>query len=570
MKFCQLTYLALSCGFAIFLSTSPVQAQMGGGTSEIFRLDGSQTWEAFGSAVASAGDVNGDGTPDFIIGSTVYDNGAIINAGAARVYSGVDSSLLYEYIGASQAESLGRSVAGLGDVDLDGFDDFIISSPYSVDGGGILRGSATVYSGATGMPIYVIVNPSPDPPFARLVSAAGDVNGDGQPDFMIAVPEANPGGIHSAGSVFLYSGATGQVIYQIDGTEQTDYLGSGISEAGDIDGDGFDDFIIGSEGADSTLVRNSGVATVYSGFDLSILFQFSGEEVSQRMGSAVTGNQDVNGDGIPDFMIGASGWSRGFGNAQGSVYVFSGSSGERLFRFRGQSPVAMLGQVISFAGDLDRDGYADFFFGSPNNSSGGIEAGGLGTLFSGATGNLIHTFSGEIAFDRVGSSFASLGDIDGNGFSDFVLGINGVNQSTGAASVLSFDPYLTTSAYRLSRSTGGTVTINIDFPDAEANAQYGLLLSRTGAESSGFRGGTIPLVQDALFQQVAGGWTPPFMSNNFGTLDAYGNAAASFTLLPNSPLALIDTRRWFAAVTLVPGSGDMSTASIAVPLKIIP
>ena len=243
----------------------------------LFTVGGDSNADRLGSSVSGAGDVNGDGVADLIVGAHLDDNNGE-SSGSARVFSGVDGHILYTFDGDSVGDQFGGSVSDAGDVNGDGFDDLI-------------------------------------------VGASGDDNNGSL-----------------SGSARVFSGVDGSILYNFDGNEAFEFFGGPATGAGDVNGDGFADLIVGAFGADNNGSR-SGSARVFSGVDGSTLYNFDGDEAGDAFGISVSGAGDVNGDGVDDFIIGAThGGANGGGYAR--VYV-------------SQITVVTLG-------DCDQNGVVDF------------------------------------------------------------------------------------------------------------------------------------------------------------------------------------------------------------------
>ncbi len=377
--------------------------------TSLHQINGTSGNFQLGTSVASVGDINGDGYSDFIIGAVDAYDGSI---GAAFVYSGVDGLLLYQKNGSVTNEHFGFSVASAGDVNGDGKPDFIVGAPDIVYGVGR---SAYVCSGADGSLLFQKIGAAGDL-FGYSVAGIGDLNGDGSPEFIVGAPGASPNGLGNAGSVYIYSGADGSVLYQKDGIAVQDNLGRSVASVDDLNGDGVPDFIIGAWLASPSGLTRAGSVFAYSGVDGTLLFQKDGTATGDRLGSSVASAGDVNGDGKSDFIIGAK-----FASGVGSAYVYSGVDGSLLYQVYGNHNGAEMGGAVASAGDVNGDGKADFIVGSCGcNCYGDF---GTAFIYSGADGSLLYQKVVNSQYcEFTGLSVASAGDINGDGRADFIFG----------------------------------------------------------------------------------------------------------------------------------------------------
>jgi hypothetical protein len=416
----------------LFLSFSPTLYSLSfGQCGLLYQKDGLFSDHQLGFSVAGAGDVNGDGKADFIIGSPFADAGASSSSrGSAYVYSGADGSLLYQKNGAANGDLVGYSVDGAGDVNGDGKADFIIGA-YGADPGGLTNaGSAYVYSGADGSLLYRKDGAAANDWFGYGVAGAGDVNGDSLDDFIIGARVADPGGVSGAGSAYVYSGFDGSLLYQKDGATISENLGLSVDGAGDVNGDGRADFIIAAPAADPGGRGNAGSVFVYSGFDGSLLYQKDGAAASDYLGNnhcclggrGVGGAGDVNGDGLADFIIGAPAADPGGRTNAGSAYVYSGADGSLLYQKDGAVAGDFMGWAVDGAGDVNDDGRDDFLAAA----SDAVRTGSTGQVYvySGIDGSLICQKNGA-GGDLLGRSAAGAGDVNGDGADDFIAGAIG-------------------------------------------------------------------------------------------------------------------------------------------------
>ena len=269
---------------------------------------------ALGVSVASAGDVNGDGMNDVIAGAPYHQGGY------AFVLSGLDGTQIWEVNGSGE---LGHSASGAGDVDSDGFADFVVGDPEAVAPGGSLPvGSASVFSGRTGQLIWEVFGSHYYSALGEAVAGVGDANQDGVPDILIGIPYHDPGGLGGAGAVVLVSGSAGEFLQTIAGSEWAGWFGSSVSSAGDVDGDGRQDFVVGAPGSNPAGIHAAGSAFVYSGSSVRLLERIDGQFSYAGLGESVSYSGDVDGDGLADVIVGAP-ESFGLGSGAGKAYVYS-------------------------------------------------------------------------------------------------------------------------------------------------------------------------------------------------------------------------------------------------------
>ena len=326
--------------------------------------------DGLGNAVNGAGDVDGDGFDDVIVGIR-FDDTVGLNTGAARVYSGFDGSLIHAFFGDSAGDYFGSSVCGLGDLNGDGHADLAVGAERDAPNGPA-SGSVRVFSGIDGALLHFLAGNAASS-FGASVAAAGDVNGDGVPDIIVGAPDDSSAGFQ-AGAIRVFSGANFALLHGILADDSLDQLGNSVSGVGDVNGDGFDDFIVGAPG-DEPNGSFSGRARVYSGFDASVLFSFDGDASNDHLGRSVSGAGDVNADGIPDFVVGAH-QDDDNGSQSGSVRVYSGLDGSIIHYFVGDAAADLLGYSVSGGFDANGDGFADVLAGARDHDQNGVASGG--------------------------------------------------------------------------------------------------------------------------------------------------------------------------------------------------
>ena len=348
----------------------------------LYQKTGVEANDQFAISVAGTGDLNGDGRADFILGAYLADPFNRSNAGSAFVYSGFNGSLIYQKDGAFNGDRLGGSVAAAGDVNADGRDDFIIGAERANPAGRIDAGSAFVYSGRDSSLLYRKDGATAGDEQGFSVAGAGDLNGDGKADFIVGAPLASPSGLANAGSAYVYSGSDGALLYQKDGAGSSNYMGNSVAGAGDLNGDGRPDFIVGAPGASPGGLAAAGSAYIYSGADGALLYQKGGAAIGDGLGTygSIAGAGDVNGDGGTDFIIGAFFANPGGRIDAGSALLFSGMDGSLLFQVDGDSIGDNVGSVGG-AEDINGDGKADIIVGAPGADPGGLNSAGSGYVY---------------------------------------------------------------------------------------------------------------------------------------------------------------------------------------------
>lgn len=318
--------------------------------------------------------------------------------------TGPRAALVFETRAASNA-NLGRSVAGLGDVDGDGYGDVIVAEPVISVGSG--QGRAHILSGATGEIWRTHVWGGTTS--GTRVARAGDVDGNGFDDYLVSDPLLAPGGV-----AVVYDGWSGVSALFFAGTSNNEKLGWSAVGVGDLNGDGFDDVVMGAPGFNAGQGR---VHVRHGGGGGSTLFgPLLGESGWPDFGHAVARAGDVNRDGAPDFLVGAT---SSLTPGKGKVYVFSGADGS-LIRSWSDAGNNGFGHAVAGAGDVDADGRADVLVGLPYYS--GVDATrGRALVYSGRNGSVLHTLDGYSSNGLFGWAVDGLGDLSGDGKSEFLV-----------------------------------------------------------------------------------------------------------------------------------------------------
>ena len=265
--------------------------------------------------------MNRDECPDFIVGAPGDDRNGY-NSGLARVFSGKDGTVLYTYVGGGDNSNVGYSVSGAGDMNKDGWVDFIVGEPYFGPPHMIKMASARVYSGRDGS-VLAWTAGGHTSHLGASVCGAGDVNKDGFDDFIVGAPNDDRNGAGS-GTVHVLMGGTGKLpkaIFTFVGSAAGDHLGSSVAGNVDVDRDGYPDIILGACGADAGGL-DAGSVLVYSGRTGALLFTLNGDTAGDALGWSVSGIGDANRDGYDDIVAGTL-KDLGSGSAPGYARVAS-------------------------------------------------------------------------------------------------------------------------------------------------------------------------------------------------------------------------------------------------------
>ncbi len=413
----------------------------------VWTAEGNQTSAGLGADVASAGDVNGDGYGDVIVGAPIH--GFPFSKGRAMVYHGSSTGLAT--MPAWTAEGwepvvfwpvyFGRAVASAGDVNGDGYGDVIVGAP-EYDNDQITEGAAFVYLGsATGLgqqPAWQAEGNHEGARFGSSVASAGDVNGDGYGDVIVGAP------FHKKGRVWVYlgsaAGLSDRPAWRAAGDGSTDGFGSSVASAGDVDGDGYADLIVGTDdffGGRIFVYRGSPTGPLQPPWRAGI----SGP--SGFFGHAVNSAGDVNGDGYSDVIVGEYWFGQGTQFHKGRALVYHGSSAglepKPSWIAVGASVEQGFGFDVSTAGDVNGDGYSDVVVGAlyiPDFAQG---TAGLVRVYLGSPSGLAAAPAWERGGQPAsffGSAVSTAGDVDGDGYDEVIVGAPGYDnghQDEGAA-----------------------------------------------------------------------------------------------------------------------------------------
>ena len=399
--------------------------------------EGNKDLAQFGYSVATAGDVNGDGYADVIVGAMHYTNGQD-KEGRAWVWygsaDGISTSNDWNNEGNVVEALFGHSVATAGDVNGDGYSDIIIGAP----GDATYAGSVfAYYGGPDSLEETAGWSKASNQGYAHYshsVASAGDVNADGYADIIVGAPEWDDGQA-AEGGAWVYLGSATGLESAPDWYKQSDqagaYFGWSVGKAGDVNGDGYDDVIVGTPYYDFP-EENEGLAGVYLGSRFGVesapAWYKDSDQEDANFGYAVGTAGDVNGDGYSDVIVGAPMWTDGQTN-EGGAWVYHGWDGgvhtAPDWYAQSNSTGAQFGTSLGTAGDINCDGSSDVIIGAPMWNNGQTSEGGAWVYLGSFTG-LLDTYrwrqDSDNATANYGMSVGTAGDVNGDGYSDIIVG----------------------------------------------------------------------------------------------------------------------------------------------------
>jgi hypothetical protein len=421
-QYCSLFRIALS---VVIAAAVPMRA--GAQVTKLLELDGDDDFALFGR-VAYVGDVDGDGYADFAVGALRDDTTNGLTSGAAYLYSGRTAALLKTWLGDAAGDTFGDTVRPVGDLNSDGYDDIAISatswntSPHTQ--------YVRVFSGrflrdGTLPEVLFDFAPTTQGDVGLHLGGAGDVDGDGFGDLLVG---CGFGFRHA----YVVSGRTGASLIDLAVNGASD-LGVAVAGLDDIDGDGYADFLVGSYRETVSGMAQAGSVYLYAGGLAgkigTLLDEVDGDSAMDWFGIAVERIGDIDADGVQDFAVGASGQPDSATSIPGYVRLFSGATRTEITTYDGKNAGDFFG--IEFTtGDVTGDGVVDLVVSARNaNDPSGHGNTGAVTAFSGADGSELYEIFGNHAGDKIGRLDAG-GDVDGDGYADLLIGTGHVTVGT--------------------------------------------------------------------------------------------------------------------------------------------
>lgn len=375
---------------------------------------GERPGNQFGWVVCSPGDIDGDGVKDAWIGAPLFRVDEVIH-GKAYLYSGRTGKLLLERTG-GELDYFGASVASAGDVDADGVLDLLVGLPRMQYESG--KGKVQVISGADGELLFEVEGTNDGDWFGSQVWGPGDLDGDGHDDVIVGAPQDHTTAL-TAGRVAGYSGASGEMLFELHGDLIGGRYGSAVT--GLVDGE-TRMLVVGSMNGTDTR-RGRVFVYRFEGAKPELAFEIEADGSSVNFGRGYLSIlADQNGDDVPEIEVGdfenkSEGSDR---SPSGAAFVYSGADGARLLTLSGQVAQEGFGSGHPPCGDVDGDGVDDLLIGAWLNSE-GAEYGGRAYVLSGADGSVLRTFTSRVAREHLGYGTVGMGDVNGDGRPDFLV-----------------------------------------------------------------------------------------------------------------------------------------------------
>ncbi|EKD79426.1 MAG: hypothetical protein ACD_41C00075G0002, partial [uncultured bacterium] len=473
--------------FGLMFGFMPVVASAAVGLADFVEFSGEAVGDSAGTYVASGGDVNGDGYDDFVVGAPSNSAGsAYLVYGQSGKLSSASLSTAIEFSGETNNDAAGTSITIVGDVNGDGYDDIVVGADKASTSAGaayLIYGQTSQLSSANLSTTIKFSGATAGDRAGYAVDGAGDVNNDGYDDFLVGALGEDTGGSAAGAAYLIYGQATTLTAASLStkpkfyGEAAGDQAGTALAGSGDVNNDGYDDILVGAElngAADAgAAYLIYGQSSSFTGStSLGTVVEFTGEVANDRAGVSLAGTGDANNDGYADLVIGAKG-NDDAASAAGAAYIIYGQAANlasaslsTAIEFTGVADSDQAGYSVSGAGDVNNDGYDDFLVGAINGDIVYLVTGQSSTLVA-ASLSTKTSFAGEVEGDAAGS-WVGGGDINGDSQSDILVGAYN-NDDGGSDAGAAYVGYLYVDADRDGvAGTSGLLATGSDCSDSDA------------------------------------------------------------------------------------------------------
>ena len=392
-------------------------------------VDGSALWEYagwqdnqnFGSYVTRPGDINGDGIDDFIVAEPEANYLALVQCGRITGISGANGGMLWQKYGASDYSELGRRIMSVGDTNNDGIRDLLLAQPMASTNGLSRNGVLELVSGNAYVSLWTVNGDRAGEMLGQNVKTVGDLNADGVGEVVSHAPSASTNGLYFNGCVTVLSMTNGARLWRVDGGTSLAHLGDVVANGIDCNGDGVEDLLSRSSIASVGGFFDNGALVSLSGVDGSQLWERSGPSHGSQMGAAFMVGSDINFDGVSDLIIGLPYEDANFQPNSGSIYAISAADGSTLYTANGIFPYGELGKSLRSVGDVNGDGFEDFLTGVDTAGTQGRVDNGYVQVHSGMNGMMLWLNSGTTSGERLGTVSINIPDVSGDGLADILV-----------------------------------------------------------------------------------------------------------------------------------------------------
>ena len=331
-------------------------------------------------SISPGGDVDKDGFNDIFVGASgggPNSEGRVWVISGSFIFSKTIPEVLYTFDGEATGGASHDNPGWAGDVDGDGYDDILVGDNFWDDAGSTDVGKAYLYSGKDGKVLYTRKGTQVGQRLGTSVYGCGDMNKDGFPDLAITsgrfdgVRGSDVGLLEIISGLYIVTSAPPEVLYSKEGEAANDRFGGGLDniiEGGvDLNRDNWPDLVISSNGFDGPAGGNTGKIYVLSGQFVHVkagkefLWEWIGDQAGNYLGSDVNFAEDLNRDGFPDVVAGGP-----WGGGPGRIVAWSGMDGKELLRVVGEAPGNNFGYRVDGIGDINMDGYGDLVTGAWN------------------------------------------------------------------------------------------------------------------------------------------------------------------------------------------------------------